>query len=170
MERSEIIRFWGQDNLRRWSRDDIRDVPIPETSKSFLAEVGLPRHWEPWPMRFDSGADRLPRLPGRPSYRRIGFNHTLPICLDEQRAGCVIVVDDEIGRAEGYINSSTQLFGQFLVYYEQCRLVARGAENRVRDLIAATDQWMRKADPAAFGDDEGWWPVLVEQMIRGFAQ
>jgi hypothetical protein len=119
MTRKEIVRFWGADNLRRWTSDDLRDVAISELSKSFLIEVGLPYREHGWTMRFDDGARRLPRLAGKPSYCRIGFDYVLPICLDERRHGCVVLVEEEIGRTERFINSNVELFGECLVYYER---------------------------------------------------
>jgi hypothetical protein len=164
MTREEIIRFWGAANLRRWSRHDLRDVAIPESSKSFLVEVGLPYREQGWTMNFDDGARLLPRLATTPSYRRIGFDYVLPICLDERRNGCVVLVEDEIGRRERFINSNVQLFGECLVYYQRYRLIEQ--EDR-RDLIQETEHQMRRADTAAFRNVESWWPVIVEQMGDG---
>jgi hypothetical protein len=164
MQREDIVRFWGRDNLRRWSSDDLRDVAIPESSKSFLVDIGLPRRAD-WTMRFDDDeARRLPRLPNKPSYRRIGLDYNVPICLDEQRNGCVVLVEEDVG-TERYINSSVELYGGFLVYYHQCRLAARATTADLRLLVAATEQRMRNADPAAFRDVEDCWPVIIEHMV-----
>jgi hypothetical protein len=144
MQRADITEFWGRDNLKRWSRDDLRYVAIPEVSKSYLVEVGPPFRAD-WNIRFDDEALRLPQLLNKPSYRRIGFQHFLPICLDEKRNGCVVVVEEEIGRTEGYINSSVEL-----------ARVRRWSAGR-GGLI---DQRMRKADPAACADvDDCYWPI-----------
>ena len=45
MSHDEIVGFWGRENLRRWPRHLLTDVAIPEASKRFLAEVGLPPVW-----------------------------------------------------------------------------------------------------------------------------
>jgi hypothetical protein len=166
MQRAEIIRYWGRDNLKRWSRDVLRRVTIPESSKSYLVEVGLPFRAD-WTFQFDDDASRLPQLPNKPSYRRIGFDDPVPICLDEERHGCVVEVGDEFGYPERYFNSSVEFFGECLVYYQQYRLIARGTEDDVPDLVAATERRMRKADPAAFTDEESCWPLIIEQMTYG---
>jgi hypothetical protein len=166
MQKEDIIRFWGWDNLKRWSKEDLRDVAITESSKLFLTEVGLPRRAD-WTMRFDEEANRLPRLQNKPNYRQIGVAYVVPICLDERRNGCVVDVEEAIGGPERYINSSVELFGECLVYYQQYRLVARATEDDVQDVVATTEQRMRKADPRAFRNDEDWWPVIVEQMTDG---
>lgn len=167
MKRADIIRFWGRDNLKRWSADDLRNVAIPESSKLFLVEVGLPFRAD-WIIRFDDQALRLPRLPNKPGYRRIGFQHFFPICLDENRNGCVVIVEEEIGRTEGYINSSVELFGECLVYYQQYRLIARGSDDDLQAVVALIDQRMRKADPSAFYSVEDcYWPGAIEEMTLG---
>jgi hypothetical protein len=166
MPRADIVHFWGGEGLKRWSKDDLRDAAIPEASKSFLVEA-LPFR-EDWIMRFDDEALRLPRLPHEPSYRRIGFDRFDPICLDEQRNGCVVEVAEDFGGPERYINTSVELFGEFLVHYQQYRLIARATEDDVSDVVAATERRMRKADAAAFdGVDDYWWPLIIEQMRDG---
>lgn len=166
MHTADIIRFWGRDNLRRWSEESLRDVAISASSKSFLAEVGLPLRAD-WTFQFDDEASWLPPLPNKPSYRRIGFDDPVPICLDERRKGCVVEVGDEFGYPERYFNASVELFGECLVYYQQYRLIARATEGDVSDLVAATEQRIRRADPTAFEDEESCWPLIIEQMSYG---
>src|SRR5712691_11585156 len=167
MEREEIISFWGRDNLKRWSEANLRDVAIPRSSKSFLAEVGLPLA-EKWTLRFDSKADQLPRLPNKSSCRRIGLDDVVPICLDEQHSGRIVAVEEGIGGTERYINSSVESFGQCLVLYQQYRTAARvSTEEDVQKVIITTEEQMRKIDPTAFRDPDNWWPVIVEQMKQG---
>ena len=165
MERQDIIRFWGQENLRRWSEEDLRDVAIPRSSKSFLVEVGLPFR-EDWTLRFDRDSGPLPRLPNKSYYRRIGFDGPVPICLDEHGGGRVVAAEHD-GTAR-YINSSIEVFGESLVFYQQYRKEARTAsDDEVQDIIAETEEHLRDADPTAFGDANNWWPVIVEQMKQG---
>src|SRR5262245_30781305 len=113
----EIVRFWGADNLKRWPETALRDVRIPQTGKRFLAEVGLPARVD-WTLRFDPEADSLPPLPNRRNYRRIGFDDIIPICLDENRDGCVVVVETEIGGGERFVNSTVERLAGFLVLYQ----------------------------------------------------
>jgi hypothetical protein len=166
MHKADFIRFWGWDNLRRWSRDGLRDVAIPDSSKSFLAEVGLPRQGGRM-MRFGDDAGQLPRLPGRQSYRRIGFDYVVPICLDEERKGCVMEAGKEFGGLDRYINSGVESFAECLVHYQQYRLKGQATGGDLSDLIVETEQLMRQADPTAFSDEENWWPVVIEQMGYG---
>ncbi len=167
MQPEEIIKFWGRDNLKRWPEASLRDVAIPASSKSFLAEVGLPFRVD-WTLRFDPEANQLPRLPNKSHYRRIGFDDVVPICLDEQHGGRIVAVEREVGGTERYINSSVECFGECLVYYQQYRTSVRGVtEDEVAKLITTTEERMRKADPTAFGDSNNWWSVILEQMNQG---
>jgi len=168
MDRQLIIDFWGINNLKRWSEASLRDVGIPDSAKSFLAEVGLPFR-EDWTIRFELEADYLPRLPDRPTYRRIGFDYIVPICLDEANSGRVIAAEQEIGRTERYVNSTVEHFGEFLTYYQQYRQTGPVLpENQIKTLIDETERQMQTADPSAFSDPNNYWATIIEQMKDGF--
>lgn len=163
----DIVKFWGRENLKRWSESSLRDVAIPQPSKRFLIEVGLP-YKEDWTLQFDPEADHLPRLPNKANYRRIGFDDFVPICLDEKRGGCVVAVETEVGGSERFINSSVERFGEFLVLYQEYRKAARAvSEEEIVKFISGVEERMRKADPKAFDDPNNYWPVIVEQMNQG---
>src|SRR5690349_15424104 len=115
MTHEEIIGFWGHDRLKRWSEHSLRDVNIPESSKQFLREVGLPCK-EDWTLRFDAETDKLPPLPSRGNCRQIGFDDSVPLCLDENRRGSVVAVET---RTDRFINTSVERFGEFLVLYQE---------------------------------------------------
>jgi hypothetical protein len=163
----DIVSFWGQENLKRWSESSLRDVAIPQPSKRFLIEVGLP-YKEDWTLRFDAEADHLPRLPHKANCRRIGFDDFVPICLDEKRGGCVVAVETEVDGSERFINSSVERFGEFLVLYQEYRKVARAvSEEEIVKIIPGVEERMRRADSKAFDSPNDYWPVIVEQMNQG---
>lgn len=168
MQQMEIVNFWGYDNLKRWSESNLRNVNIPQSSKRFLMDVGLPCK-EDWLLRFDHEADQLPRLPNKDNYCRIGFDDFVPICLDEKRDGCVIVVETEVGGTERFINSSVERFGEFLVLYEMYRRSPSSISERqlLNVIIPQIEERMRKIDPNAFKNVENYWPVIIEQMNDG---
>ncbi|MGO8843380.1 MAG: SUKH-4 family immunity protein [Methyloceanibacter sp.] len=167
MLHEDIVNFWGWENLKRWSEDSLRDVVIPQPSKQFLIQVGLPCN-EDWTLRFDPEPDHVPRLPNKANYRRIGFDDDVPICLDEKRDGCVVAVETEVGGSERFINSSVERFGHFLVLYEEYRKAARAvSEEVIVKIIPGIEERMRKADPKVFDNPNNYWPVIVEQMNQG---
>jgi hypothetical protein len=167
MQIETIIKFWGRDNLKRWTAASLRDVSIPVSSKSFLIEVGLPYRVD-WTLQFDNEAEQLPRLPNKKNYRRIGYDDVVPLCLDEEDSGRIIAVEDVIGGRERFINSGVDRFAECLVYYQQYRTSVRIApEEEVPKLVAAAEEHMREADSLAFSDANNWWPVIIEQMNQG---
>lgn len=167
MRREDIIQFWGANNLKRWSEANLFNVLIPALSKSFLTEVGLPFR-EDWTLRFDPQADGLPRLSSKPGCRRIGFDDVVPICVDEQRDGRVIAVEEDVGSSERFINSNVECFAECLVYYKQYRTAVQlASEAEVRKVIDTSESQMRGIDPAAFYSPNHWWPLIIEQMNQG---
>lgn len=168
MAPEDIVAFWGADNLRRWSPDALRGVKIPQSSKDFLIRVGLPTKDVGWTMRFDDEAASLPRMPGKSTYRRIGFDDFVPICLDEARNGSVMLIDPPWCAENDFVNSSVEAFGQFVMWYQQYRQDGPGlTEPEVEPLIAETERRMRDRDAAAFADGNNFWPVILEQMYNG---
>ena len=165
MSHDDVIRFWGVENLKRWSFDDLCDAAIPNRSKQFLTQVGLPLE-NGWTLRFNGESSVLPRLPGRPEYRRIGFDYDVPICLDEKKHGCVLSVEPpDVTR---YINASVEQFGICLTLYQQYRTRVQGMdEDDAQNLIRRIEDEMRRVDPTAFADPECWWLTIFEQMRLG---
>ncbi len=116
MNWDEVIGFWGKSNLIRWPRDSLQDLTISETCKSYLAEVGLPSAVDET-FTFGPEEGRIPRLDGKPRYRRIGFDYLTPICLDEQDHGHVMEIRTLPGGMDRYINCDVEHFGACLVYF-----------------------------------------------------
>ena len=167
MASHESIAFWGPNNLKRWPKAYVEDLRIANSSKQFLAHVGLPCN-ENWTLRFDCDAESLPRLARRPSFRRFGFDGAVPICLDEDFNGRVVADETEINGEERMINSSVEHFGEFLVLYQQYRHSARiMSEDQVLALIPRIERRMREIDPDALHDPSSYWPLILEQMKQG---
>lgn len=167
MKGTEIANFWGRENLKRWAESSLLDVRVPQSSKRFLIPVGLP-YKEDWTLEFDADSVPLPRLENRANYRRIGFDGSVPICLDEDHDGCVVAVESEIGARERFINASVECFAEFLVLYKQYRSAARTvSEEEVVEVIRGIEQSMRIADADAFHGCDNYWPVIIEQMNSG---
>jgi len=165
----EIIKFSGYENLRRWPEQNVRDLKIPDSSKAFLIEVGLPPKEKDWTLRFDTDTDAFPALPGKPYYRAIGFDYIVPICLDESRGGSVLADEAVVNGPERFVNSNVELFGEFLAHYEKYRCSVRGlSEKEVQALISGIEKIMQENDREALEGPENWWPGLLEQMRDGF--
>ncbi len=169
MSNDEIISFWGFHNLKRWPEENVRLLRISEASKRFLIEVGFPCKEEDWTLRFDGETDTFPRLPGKPDYRTIGYDYIVPICLDENRGGSVLADEAVVNGPERFVNSSAELFGEFLVHYQKYRCSAKDlSEKEVQALISHIEGIMQEKDRDALESPKNWWPGLLEQMKDGF--
>jgi len=167
MRPNYIINFWGPKNLKCWPASSLHDVDIPQPSKQFLIEVGLPNK-EDWTLRFDHESDDLPRLPNKGNFRCIGFDDFVPLCFDENRLGCVIADETEIGGSERFVNSNVEYFAEFLVLYQEYRITAQVlSEEEIGGTIDKTEAMMCQADPKAFDNPNNYWSVIVEQMRQG---
>jgi SUKH-4 immunity protein len=166
MTNEEIIDFWGGENLIRWPESALRTIAIPEKSKIFLAQVGMPNQ-KGWTLHFESGAGEL-NLGYRRNCRRIGFDDVVPICLDEDGQGRVIAAEQAVGGKERYINSSVEAFGACLVQYQTYRNEVRTtSEEQIPQLVDKTEKSMRSIDGSAFESIDNYWPVIIEQMRQG---
>jgi len=165
MTRDEFIEFWGNSNLRRWPQHCLRDVAIPESSKSFLVEVGLPA-FEDFCIEFDPHVGDLPRLPDRPEYRQIGFLYELvPICLNELANGCVFSIDGGPSSMSRYLNASVEQFAECLIVYVCLRRNSRlETTTESTKLEEQFERDMLKVDPTVFHDPDNFWAVIVEEM------
>jgi len=176
MERDEIVSFWGQDNLRRWPEQCLRDLEIPQPSKSYLINVGLPAFKDEH-IQFDPLVGSPPRLAGRPQFRTIGLmSEFAPICLDERSDGSVMFMGTEMlelskhinPSADGYINSSVERFAECLILFVQFRRTVRLAkEAEFSKLEKQFERDLLKADPSVFSDPENLWAVTVWEMKEG---
>lgn len=76
MKPGNIVKSWSASDLRRWPVQCLRDVAIPEPSKSFLVEVGLPAYRDIG-FQFHPLVGDPTRLAGRPHLRSIGHMYSL---------------------------------------------------------------------------------------------
>lgn len=177
MERDEIARFWGQENLRRWPEPCVRELRIPESSKSYLVQVGLPAFQDDH-FQFDPLVGDLPRLAGRPQFRTVGLmSEFVPICLDEQANGSVMSMDTEMleltkttnpSALDRYINSSVERFAECLILFLRLRRTVRVAtEAEFATMLPQFEMDLLKVDPTVFGSPENLWAVIVWEMKEG---
>ena len=168
MTDDEIIDFWTIHRLRRWSQRDLDGLPIKRRTLEFLRHVGMPL-CEDWTMLFDPHCG-LPELQSRPGYRVLGYDDTIPICIDPGRGDAVVAVEDSVAgeRRERYMNRDPRALAATLVAYEKYRRAVIDADdakaNRIIDSVHAE---MAAIDASAFEDREHYWPVMIEQMRHG---
>ena len=164
MKPDDIVKSWNATDLRRWPAQCLRDVAIPEPSKSFLVEVGLPAYRDVG-FQFHPLVGDPPRLAGRPHLRSIGHMYeSALVCLDEQADGCVMIVDPSLR----YLNSRVDRFAACLILYLQHRAIAqRSRPAEYEELHARFERDLLNVDPTVFNDRENVWAVIVWEMKQG---
>jgi len=162
----EMTHFWGEDSLVRWPPDLIAKTDLPEDAKAFLTGVGLPREAD-WTARFAMTLDEMRRSVTDPRCVVIGYDTGFPFCLDPRKGGCVVIIETE--ETKRLVNSDVRRFGECLLLFQRYRLTVRAMdqEGEIQRLISETEGAMRASDPAAFGDPEHYWALVVEQMRAG---
>jgi hypothetical protein len=168
MENSEIIRFWGKD-LIQWPKTAVDTIAIPEPSRTFLAEVGLPCPKDPlWIYEVDDGRPPV-RMPENPKRVRIAHKPR-PICLDEDEDGAVVMPLVKRNR-ERFVNSSVQQFAAFLILEESIHRELGSVGDEItssRKILSRIEETMRQTDDAALNDTDTYWSCVLEGMWYPF--
>lgn len=176
---TEFAAQWGADQLLRYEPAALEGVHIPDASKRFLIEAGLPRQAS-LELEFDLSADELPTLPealeeerlsaGFNRYRPIGVDTATTICLDEQDNGHIYAVDIDGTIPTRFMNSSVPQLAEFLLVFRSgagITLPKLASEENLEASAHALEEQFRRIDPAVFGDEDNWWPLIVMQRRDG---
>ncbi len=167
---NEIIAHWGRDNLVRWNPVLLDQVNLPDSSKAFLAEVGLPNV-----PRFIGTLDlswdlKLPWAWDEDDRRVLGRHWGHPLLLDEAANGAVIFARSPAdqhfeARDECIFNTSVERFAACLTLYDV--FCASGTfVDITEEQRAIQDFWDRIApvDPSVMAMVHSRWPDKVFEM------
>lgn len=168
MRTEDYFAYWGRDRLRRWPAHVVADLAIPGASRDFLIEVGLPSLKE-GTLRFDlPQTEALPRLPWRPTCRILGYDTSVPLCLDEGAGGQVVSAEDEKAGSFLFVNDSVGALGECLTHFDRyLEQAASAGEAEILEEIARVEERMSQRDPRAFADPDCFWPLVIAQMREG---
>jgi len=155
------------------------ELRIPESSKTFLTTIGLPRE-AVLLCRFELELNKLPTLReyaeqrGRSissgeMLRRIGTDGRLQICISEENSsGNVIAVDLDEKHITKMVNTSVELLGGFLaLYVEYCKSFHGSSDNEMDEGARKMESFMRDHDSTALNSPDSWWSLITEQMKNG---
>ncbi len=160
---------WGN-GLVRNTEAALAHVRIPEASKRFLVEAGLPAEAE-LGLQFARYEDELPTLLGAfpeddlpadyARFRPIGVDYATIICLDERDGGHLYGVDIEgHGLPTRFVNSSVPQLAEFLL---AVRVVPEEGppmgwmEAEADAYTEELAQKFRQVDPEAMSDEKSYW-------------
>ncbi len=175
----QTLLTFGRDNLTRVWPEAIDNVNIPELSKRFLIEVGLPNA----PVllcEFDLDAPIIPTIEEYAAslgiqfvcaqrLRRIGWDGGVQLCLNEgEESGSIIAIDIKEEHPSRFVNSSVEQLGGFLALYvdDYCRY-RNLPEEELNSRAYELDAKLRSLDTPAFASGDNWWPCITQQMKGG---
>lgn len=181
----DLIRsLWGA-SLYRFSREDIAKITLPEASKSFLVDVGLPSQAAvPVGLGFKFSPEDLlapisellevsesecshqndwKRLK---RYRSFGMSYEAFLCVDE--SGAVYRMDTAkvvsgLRAEDRFVNSSLEQFTSFIAWLERCTQLSKDREMTYHDSLEKLKKEFTAIDRAAMAEI-AWWPSLIEEM------
>jgi hypothetical protein len=155
---------------------------IPPTSRTFLAEVGLPDEpsllvscvWDAERLRWLSRefASKRGIAEQESLLRPFAREAHRYLCLDEQAStGRVLSVDPDPGGMPLVVTSSVELFALSLALYREACDRSHGSDDAtMMETGIALHRELRRADPEAFSGEQSyssWWALVWEQMKQG---
>lgn len=168
---------WGNGLIHN-TAESLAQICIPEVSKRFLVEAGLPAEAglglqfdraedELLSMLVNFPEDNLPADYGR--YYPIGVDYATILCLDEQDDGHIYSIDiEEQGIPTRFVNSSVPQLAEFLLVV---RVVpTEGTPKRYTDAEAKayTEELERKfksIDPETIQNEDSYWSIYLESTL-----
>ena len=155
-------------------RERVEPLAIPERSKRYLLEVGLPAGPLPFGNKLNT-VSTLPTLAELYPERRdtldrswekarfLSHVNDTGIYLDEGDAGTVWQIDLLGGGNATFGNSSVEQFGHFLAILNRPDPAWEKSPPELRrQMLAAVRGELRRADPAALAGDNCYWAFALE--------
>ena len=169
-----VTRVFGPGSRVAPTRERVEPLKIPERSKRFLLEVGLPTGEVAFGIHLNAAAtlptlgelypDRRPTLDRSwDAARFLSHAYDTGVYLDEDDAGTVWNIDLTGGGNATFVNSSVEQFGYFLAVLNQ---PAPGWEDSPpearRKMLALLRDELGRADAAALAVDDCYWAFALE--------
>ncbi|MBN2590256.1 MAG: SUKH-4 family immunity protein [Sedimentisphaerales bacterium] len=175
----QTLKTFGHENLIQANPEAVEKLKIPERSKKFMTEIGLPKE-NILLCEFDLNLDEFPTVQEYARrcgshieidlhLKRIGWDGGTQICLDEsQHTGEVITIDIEGKLPTRFVNSNIETFSGFLSLFvaDYCRF-SNGTDKELDKKAFKLDLLFRELDPPAFNSQDTWWSCIAQQMKEG---
>lgn len=169
---------WSATHLMPYSPAAFGGVQLPLASERFLVEAGLPGRAS-LGLEFNLPPNQLLTLSEAfeadlpadfDRYRPIGLDAATAICLDSSDGWRLYAVDVDGVLPTRFVNSSVPQLAEFLlVFHEGAGLPVPtlATDKELEASAQALEREFRRIDPAAFEDEENWWPLIVTQRRDG---
>jgi hypothetical protein len=168
---------FGPDGLEVAPRELVAPLRIPDRSKQYLLDVGLPREipfFNGTVLRFNL-LHRLPTLrqllpehaaqidPGWDACRFLGLDDDggTGYVLNEADGGSIWSVTIDSTRSD-FVNSSVEQFGWFIAAYGGFGTAPSAGGADAVTAIEELERRMRAMDPLAVGRDAVFWPAILD--------
>jgi len=186
MTPDEFRRLWrptGDSRLMLYPAGALADVLVPDATKQFLSQVGLPNSAAPFLSFGCSKSGTLSRVsekwrqgPAFDRYRIIGRNgRGDPIALDERAEGAVVYLNHDDRFARVLVNSSVPRLAECLLAYRDLvnETIRAGGEDAYLDRRIPTDvlrtfrDRLSRIDPVAVEEGCMWTDRLTAMTAPG---
>jgi hypothetical protein len=190
---TEFTQQWGKDGLVSYEASLVNSLNIPDVSRQFLLEAGLPK--QSFITTFDLGSNTLlplpeaalrdnwayglrePFPPGYARYRLLGIkSFNVPpdsfdemfVCLDEQQEGKVVWIYNEPDYHVKLLNNTVPQLAEMLLliredFYNRQKLNWNNAQEAEQYFINLKRS-MLAVDISSLTDDQGW-SVYINNLL-----
>ena len=173
-----FVSEWGSDALVRNSPDAFRGISLPQATKDFLVQAGLPENTI-LQLSFERPENELPRLWDTfhtqyelpieyNRYLAIGVGYVPIICIDEKEEGTIYAIDVAGHHASSFMNSSVPQLAETLLAW---RASIQWAEQNEPDDEEATEHarqlehTIRQIDFKAMEDSNNYWRQALRDAL-----
>jgi hypothetical protein len=171
---------WPEGVLVRAEPSVLEGLNIPEESRRFFVEAGLPNGTN-LELRRDHLQEGLPLLSevakGSPlpvdgnRYRVMGEDIGTYMCCDVAAHWCIVSVAD-VGSSlpVAFVNTSVPQLAECLLLYDECirvlsPLTLKEEDRVLPSMIRRLEKKFRRIDPAAMRDEYCYWSQVLEGMM-----
>lgn len=169
IEDHKIRAFWHS-KLSTIEPEILSELEIPESSKKFLAEIGLPfgtNVFDELGMQFifGFGNNKLIKIEANNHIYYAIANDGGDICI-ESSTGNVVSMSDDSSYARYFINSDIRKLLIFIQLFLS-NLFPRDGENSEQSalqILQRLENSFNDIDPYALSKDINWWSILLEEL------
>jgi hypothetical protein len=169
VKHKDLVEIWGEGDIFVASPEAIEAIPLPESARRILVEVGLPKTFDQqYAGNIFESVSPVLMSGSTTALCRIGVASGAVICVNLDSGDVIALSCSQNGR-DYFINSTIELFVYFLCKFAILRKsYVDSSDSEIKARAEAAEGGLRLQDPRAFNDPENWWPLIFEQVRDGF--